>query len=234
LLKAKLTDNVGYYDYSPVELQGGGNLNQFARDYLSNGISSELGYDLTENFQPFIRAGYNTRDYTSNTHHSSDGDNFDIGSKMDFGGVITAEAYLGYLNQDYYNFNAGNISALDFGGDLLWNVTELTSIELKSGRTIDETTLGTASSIIDSNGSLTATHELRRDLLVEGHISYDSLDYQDFGRHDDVYDLGFGGRYFINRQWFADGSYDYQRRGSDSPGGNYNEHILLTRIGYQY
>jgi hypothetical protein len=234
LLKTKLNYNVAYYDYQPYELNGGGDASQNARDRIENEAGGEASYDLTENFQPFVRAGYNWRTYTATTQHSSNGSKVDVGSKMDFGGVTTAEAYVGYLNQNYYNYTGGDISALDFGGDLLWNVTELTSVEVQAGRSIEETTQGTASSIIDSNGTLTVSHELMRNLLIEGHIEYSGLDYQNFGRHDDLYDTGFGGRYFINRNMFADATYDYQRRGSDASGENFNTHILLTRIGVQY
>src|SRR5581483_279467 len=147
----------------------------------------EASYDLTENFQPFVRAGYNWRQYTADSLHSSNGQNIDIGSRMDFGGIITAEAYLGYLHQNYFNF--GNaISALDFGGDLLWNVTGLTSVEFKASRSIEETEVGAASSYIASGGTITITHELRRDILIDSHIGYTGLDYQGVFRHDDYYD----------------------------------------------
>jgi hypothetical protein len=232
-LKVKLDYDVGYYDYSPLELIGGGEQSQNDRDRIQNKASGEVSYDLTENFKPFVRAGYNWHEYTADNLHSSDGQNIDVGSRMDFGGIITAEAYLGWLRQNYFNFN-DDITDMDFGGDVLWNVTGLTSIELKASRSIEETEIGVASAYIASGGTLTVTHELRRNVLVDAHFGYTGLDYQEIFRHDDYYDSGLGLRYFINRNLYSDFTYDYERRGTDASDQNFNRHILLTRLGVQY
>jgi hypothetical protein len=234
MLKAKLGLDTAYYDYSPLDLIGGGTLSQNSRDRTQNGVNSEVSYDLTENFQPFVRGGYNWRNYTATDLRSSNGYNVDVGSKMDFGGITTAEAYVGYLNQDYFNFG-DNVGAFDYGGSLLWNVTGLTSVEFKASRTIEETDVTPATtSYIASGGSVTVTHELRRNVLLDAHFDYTGLDYQGVFRHDDYYDSGVGGRYFISRNLYADMTYDYERRGTDATGSNYNRHILLTRMGVQY
>jgi len=233
LLKVKLDYNVAYYDYSPLDLIGGGTASQNARDRIQNLASTEVSYDLTENFKPFVRAGYDWRDYTADNLHSSDGEKVDVGSRMDFGGIITAEAYVGWLRQNYFNFG-DDVSDMDFGGDVLWNVTGLTSIELKVSRSIEETEIGQASSYIATGGTLTVTHELRRNILLDAHTGYTGLDYQGLFRHDDYYDNGLGLRYFINRNLYSDFTYDYERRGTDASGENFNRHILLTRLGVQY
>ncbi len=233
ILKAKLGYGFSYYDYDPLNLIGGGTLSQNSRDRFQNKVSAEATYDLTENFKPFIRGGYNWRDYTADNQHSSNGQNIAVGTRMDLGGIITAEAYAGYLRQDYFNF--GNVvDAIDFGGNLLWNVTGLTSIELKVSRSVEETEAGNASSYVATGGEVTVTHELRRNILVDAHVGYTDLDFQNIIRHDKYYLAGVGSRYFINRNLYADFTYDYQRRGSNTTGENFNRHILLTRLGVQY
>jgi hypothetical protein len=234
LMKAKLGFDTAYYDYSPLDLIGGGTESQNDRDRMQNKASSEVSYDLTENFQPFVRGGYNWREYTADNIRSSDGYNIDVGSRMDFGGITTAEAYMGWMQQDYFNY-FDNVGALDYGGDLLWNVTGLTSVEFKASRSIEETDLSPAAiSYIASGGSVTVTHELRRNVLIDAHFDYTGLDYQGIFRHDDYYDAGVGGRYFISRNLYTDMTYDYERRGTDASGENFNRHILLTRVGVQY
>ncbi len=234
LLKTKLGIDTAYYDYSPLDLIGGGALSQDDRNRVQSKASGEVSYDMTENFQPFVRAGYNRRNYTSFGQRSSDGYNIDVGSKMDFGGVTTAEAYIGYINQDYFNYH-DNVGDFDFGGNVLWNVTGLTSVEFKAARSIEETALSPAAiSFIASGGSVTVTHELRRNILLDAHADYTGLDYQGIFRHDDYYDVGVGGRYFVNRNLYADMTYDYERRGTDASGNNFNRHIILTRVGVQY
>lgn len=235
-LKTALDYEAGYYDYSPVKFVGNPSpQSQDARDRLENKVGTEVGYDLTQNFQPFMRASYDWRNYKDSGARNSDGYVVDVGSKMDWGGVTTAEAWLGYMEQDYYNFGPGNIvTAPDFGADILWNVDELTSIEGKAQRSIEESTIGPASSFLASEGSVTLSHELLRNVVLQLSVLYDAIDYQDFPRHDDLYNIGAGGRYYINHNLYSDLTYGYQRLTSDAAGADYEAHTIFLRLGAQY
>ncbi|MDX2028939.1 MAG: outer membrane beta-barrel protein [Alphaproteobacteria bacterium] len=234
LLKTTVNYNFGYYEYSPVEIIGGGTASQSARDRTQNKVDGEVRYDVTENLKPFIRGAYNWRDYTTTSSHSSNGYNIDVGAAMDFGGITTAEAYIGYMSQDYYNFMSGVVDAIDFGGNLLWNVTPLTSVEFRARRSIEETTVGSASSFLASEGQMILSHELRRDIVLQSRVIYDGLDYNEIERHDDLYDVGVGARYYMNRNFYGDFTYDFQRRTTDAAGLNYDRHIAFLRFGAQY
>lgn len=234
LLKTSLNYDFGYYEYSSIDIIGGGTASQSARDRTQNRVSGEASYEVTQNFQPFIRGGYNWRDYTNTSSHNSDGYNINVGSKMDFGGIVTAEAYIGYLSQDYYNFMNGTVDNVDFGASVLWNVTPLTSIEARTRRSIEETTVGSASSYLATEASAQISHELRRDIILQGRVIWDGLDFQQIQRHDDLYDVGVGGRYYISRNFYGDLTYDFQRRTTDAAGLNYDRHIAFVRVGAQY
>lgn len=234
-LKAKVGYSYGYYEYDPIEIIGGGTASQSARDRAQDKINAEVGYEVTENLKPFVRGSYNMRTYDTTGQQSSNGYAIDVGAKMDFGGVTTAEVWLGYLNQNYYNYFTNGVVAIpDFGVDVLWNVTELTSIEAKTQRSIEEATIGPASSYIASEAQVSVSHELRRDVVLQGNITYDALDYQQLSRHDDLYNVGAGGRYYINRHFYSDLSYNFQRRTTDAAGQDYDAHTLFLRFGAQY
>ncbi len=235
-LKMKMDYDYGYYQYDPLQIIGGGSVNQDSRNRNQNKVSGELTYDYTENFQPFMRVGLNSRDYieTVGSPRSSDGYQVDAGTRMDFGGITTAEAYLGWISQNYYNFGTGVVAGPDFGGDVLWNMTELTSLETKVQRSIEETTLAGASSYLDSEVSMTLAHELRRDIILQGTLTYDGIDYQGFRRHDDYYNIGAAARYYIDRHFYTDFTYGFQRRTSDQIGNDYDRHTILLRVGAQY
>lgn len=234
-LKGSVGYSVSYYDYDPLELIGGGHSGQTGRNRIQNDAHTKVSYDLTENLKPFVRGSYNFRHYTSNSLHSSNGYQVDTGADVDLGGIITAEAYGGYMNQNYFNFASGDVGTWDLGGSVLWNVTELTSVEFRGSRSIEETTGTGSQALVDSSGTVTVTHELRRDVLLEGHISYSGLDFQNSKSHDDVYDAGFGGRYFVSRNLYGDMTYDFERFGANTAGpNNYSRSILLARVGVQY
>ncbi len=233
-LKAKASYDFGYYEYSPIDIIGGGTAPQSARDRAQNKIGAEVGYDVVENFKPFVRGSYNWRDYTTTGSHNSNGYAIDVGSKMDFGGVTTAEAWIGWIEQDYYNFTGGTVSVPDFGADVLWNVTELTSIEARAQRTVEETTVGASSSYLASEGSVSLSHELMRNVVLQTSVTFDALDFQQIRRHDDLYNVGAGGRYYINRHFYSDLTYNFQRRTSDAAGSDYDAHTIFLRLGSQY
>lgn len=234
-LKATAGYKFGYYDYSTIDLIGGGTASQNERDRTQNEVSGKLGYDVTQNLSPYVRGGYNWVNYVRGGENSSNGYNVDVGAKADFGGIVTADAYLGYLSQDYVNANDGTVDALDFGADILWNVTNLTSIQGKARRTLEQTTDITAPGVLASQGSIMVTHELRRNLLIEGNVTYYSLDYQKSSRLDHLYEAGTGLRYFMNRHLYGDLTYDFERRTSENTTGvGYNRHIAFLRVGVQY
>src|SRR5262249_41045470 len=123
------------YDYDPIALVGGGSARQNARNRIYHLASGEASYEVPENFQPFVRGSYDWRDYTSFSPRNSNGYNADVGAYMDLGGIVTGEAYVGYRARDFYNFS-DLVELVDFGGKVLWNVTELTSVEGEANRTI--------------------------------------------------------------------------------------------------
>lgn len=236
LIQAKAGYSIDDYEYAPIDIIGGGSASQSARDRVQNNLSSEVSYNAVENLKPYVAFGYNWRDYTNSGFRSSNGYKADVGARMDFGGVTTAQAYVGYMEQDYYNFGAGGgtIGSVDFGADILWNVTELTSIEGKANRSIEETTAGAASSYINSAGSVTVSHELKRNVVLEGNIGYNGIDYQGVSQRDEFYNVGGGARYYINRNIHTDLTYDYQRKTSTTQSFDFDQHVVMLRIGLQY
>jgi hypothetical protein len=239
-LQAKLNYDFKYTDYDAVALTGGGKSNQNGRNRVNNKVGSTVSYNLTQNFQPFVRGAYDMMDYTSNALRSSTGYNADVGAKFDFGGVTTATAYVGYKGRDYYNYASGGVNTFDFGADVLWNVTELTSLQAEVSRNIEETTLGgiaapgSSNAYVATGGSLTATHELRRDVIVEANASFTNNDYKNSARNDDTLGLGAGTRYFVSRNFYTDFTYDFTKRMSNAANSDYDRHVALLRFGAQY
>lgn len=234
ILKARAGYTVNRYEYSSLDLIGGGTVSQSNRDRTQNDVHGEVSYDISENLKPFAALGYNWRDYSANGARSSNGYKADIGARMDLGGITTAEAYIGYLQQDYYNFPNGRTDSIDFGANVLWNVTPLTSVEGRAARSIEEVTTGTAASYIASSGTVIVSHELLRYLILRGSLNYLAADYQGISEHDDFYTASGAARFLISRNLHTDISYGYQRKESTVPGINFDQHIVMLRLTLQY
>ncbi len=213
---------------SPVGL-----IDQSLRDRTYHELGGKVVYDLTANFKPYIKTVYNWRVYDNNHPRQSQGYYAVAGTTADFGGITSLDAYVGWMSQDYANFGTNEINdGVKFGGRFEWNVTGLTSLVLEASRTIEETTLDGFNSYKATGGSATLTHELRRNILVEGNFAFTRDDYNGIGeRSDDNVAAGTGVRYLINRNFYTDLLYGWNKRMGDDSASDYSRHIVSLRLG---
>lgn len=228
------------YDYKNPERVGGGSIDTSARDRSESSYNAKIGYEVTQNFIPYVRADYSEISYDNNPLRESDGYGAVVGANLDFGGVTTADMYVGYRERDYDRFVNGQEDIVDFGGNLTWNVTDFTTIEASADRGIEETTAGgatnanAATSYTRTGASFSVTHELQRNLLLETNAAYTARDYNNFNREDSDMILGLGGRYYVNRNLRADLVYDYTESDSDVPGNDYDKNVIKMDWTVQY
>jgi hypothetical protein len=191
-------------------------------------LKTKIGYDHSGNLKPYIQVALNKRDYDNDPTRSSHGYQADVGVDADLGGIVFLNAYAGWLAQDYYNFGSSEINdGLDFGGKLTWNVTGLTTLIAETNRSIEEDPFSSFNSFMATGGSLTLTHELRRNLLVEGDLSYTHDAFQGLTSQSQDYPSAGGGfRWLINRNFYSDLVYNYQERTPDG----YMRNLVSLRL----
>jgi uncharacterized protein (PEP-CTERM system associated) len=130
------------------------------------------------------------------------------------------------------------ISAPDFGGRAVWNLTPLTTLRFDALRTVAQSnpTLGsvTGTGYIATILTANADHELRRDLLINFNTGYENDMFQGISRTDNLYNVGFGLKYLLNRNLFLGANYNYQQRDSNFRSNSYLQHVVLFRIGTQF
>ncbi len=221
-----------FYNDTPSSV---GFIDQSFRDRTYHELGGKVVYDLTANFKPYVKTGYNWRVYDNFHTHQSQGYEAVVGTTADFGGITSVDAYIGWMSQDYENFGSNEVNdGVKFGGRLEWNVTGLTSLVLETSRTIEETTLAGFNSFKATGGSATLTHELRRNILLEGDFSFTRDDYHGIGeRSDDNIAAGGGVRYLINRHLYTDLVYSWNKRMSDDSASDFSKHIVNVRLGVQ-
>lgn len=221
-------------DYNSLTIPGSG-FNPEQNNRNQHEVSTRVTYRVTENFKPFVRGTYKWRIYDNDSTRNSDGYEVVAGALADFGGITSLEAYAGWLEQDYRNFSAAQLNnAVKFGGRFEWNVTGLTSLVLEANRTVEETSLNNFNSYLVSGGSATLTHELLRNLLLEGNMAFTRSDFQGVGtRQDDELQTGGGVRWLINRHLYSDVFYGWTRRESSDDSADYRKHVVSWRVGMQ-
>ncbi len=235
-------------EYDALPLVGGGvtpesNLNNF-----SYSGTLRTYYEFLPGYQGYVRGGYNERDYDHGQGNgvptlSSSGYRIDLGGRINLTGVTYVDGFVGYLDQDYRAASYGRIGGVDFGATVKWNVTQLTSLGFTTGRTVEDinsgvlvgTTTTNSPGFLETTAGVTVDHELLRNLLINGTLSYANDSFENLTRNDNIYGASAGAKYLLNRYFYLGGTYTYARvlsTGQDAM-TPYSRNIFLLRLSTQ-
>lgn len=232
-LKASADYDYKRFDYDDTPADNGTIIDQSVRNRNEHVMGGKLAYEISPNVKPYVRGDYNIRDYDHNALHNSDGFDTLVGMEADFGGITSMDLFAGWMTQYYDNFTVKKVvSTPRVGGRLEWNVTGLTSVVFEADRTIEETATDAFDSYIQTGGSATLTHELLRNVLLEGNTAFSHGDFNgSVDREDDTVSAGLGGRYLINRNLYSDLLYSWERRYSTEDTAEYTRNMVTLRLG---
>lgn len=196
-------------------------------------------YQLNLNYRPFMRFTVNRRDYDLDRDQfglkrSSYGYDAVAGLDIDFGGFVFAELFGGYQSQHYKDKAIGRPGGLDYGAQVLWNVTGLTSITTSARRSIQDTFTGTSASAFLDRVGASVDHELFRNLLLSFNTEYLHISYQRSRRTDNYIGLTLGATYMMNRHLDLNVSYAHRERISNVSRANFDENLARIRITGQF
>jgi hypothetical protein len=231
------------YSYNNAASNTGVTIDQKSRDRIVYTLTPRVFYEIVPGYHAFVQASGNERDYVrkfdlQGFQRSSRGWEVDAGTAIDFSHVINGEVFAGYLSQSYDDARLKTATGAAFGANLLWNVTQLTSVRGTVSRTVQETTQfatvnGTttdASGYIESAIKLTVEHELQRDIFLAGSVGYTDDGYQGINRTDDEFDANVGAHYLINRNLRATADVTYYNRSSNVVGVPYDRIVGMLAL----
>ncbi|MGH6969307.1 MAG: outer membrane beta-barrel protein, partial [Stellaceae bacterium] len=164
----------------------------------------------------------------------------DVGTAFQITPLITGEAFVGYLQQNYDDSQLSTIHSPGFGGNLLWNVTQATSIRAKVSRTVQEvdffgnTAPVTVTSFLETQAGISVEQEVLRNVLLSGGASLTSDDFRGTSRTDNIAEGDLGLTYLLNRMWRAGLDVSYQSRTSNVSGVSYNRALIGAKLRLQY
>lgn len=231
-------------EYQAVPTVGGGLFQESERNNNSYEVALRPYYEFVPNYQGFLRGAYNIRQYDHSelgqVTRNSRGFRADIGARVDLTGLAYGEFFVGYLRQEYRSSTLGSIGGIDAGANVVYNITQLTSLTLKGSRTVQDTNfgvVGTAPSpgYLESSVGLSVDHELLRNLLLNGTAAYVNDDFKGLARTDKYYTAGGGAKYLLNRNLYLGANYTFERRtsGGGSGIGAFSRNIFLVRLSTQ-
>ena len=227
----------------------GATINQQFRNRNEYVIAPRVQYEIEPGYNAFLRVVGNERQYFSQDctpnpctptsqgiRRNSHGWEVDAGTAIEITRILAAEVYVGYLHQHYENPLLKSPSGVAFGGNVIWNATELTSVIGSFSQSVAETTLEnpTASSSLETGVQLTVQHELLRNLLLLGSVGYVHDQYQGNPRVDGTLGVDAGVKYLLNRRWTATADLLYSQRNSNVSGSGYNRLQALFALKLTY
>ena len=232
--RLRLTGRVDFRDfnYENAPLTGGGFSNQNYRDHTVVTGGGKADYAISPDKSVFVTAVVNNRDYSTplvgQPARNSTGYEFGIGSNFDISHLVRGEVQFGYTQQDYKSALYPSVSGLSARGLVEYFPTELTTVTFTGTRTVEDSSLVGSSGYLSSNISAQVDHELLRNLIITGTVSYGNDSYKGVDRTDDRTSVSAGGTYLVNRAVGVNLTYTYYNQ--DSSGKVAGPTFAVNRI----
>lgn len=229
-------------DFDDTPRAGGlADINNDDRDRNRYEGFAQLNYEIVPDYSAFVRGSGNVVEYDdtfddAGLERSGHGYGIDAGIEIDFGGIIFGDFFAGYRTQKRDDDALPTIDGVSFGGEITWNVTQLTTITGTVEREIKETTRVGSSGSFDTTVALQVDHELLRNLIVSLNASGNQNDFDGIDRTDYNFIGGVSVDYFLNRYLFFGAAYEHIERFSEgnAQGGEYSVNIAGVRAGAQF
>lgn len=225
------------YDYDDLTSVGGLPIDQDVRDREEFYERVRLGYNLSPDTSIYVEGQLDQRDYDQQPPvvaftRDSDGRQVVVGSDFRLTNLAQGGVYVGYQEREYDNPAFGDTDGLAYGANVAWFLTPLTTVTFNADASVQETTVGGASSYDRQTVGVVVDHELLRNLIASGGLSYDNNDFNDSGREDDIIGARAGLIYLLNRNLDLELGYVYTDRDSNNPAFDYARNVVgLTLTG---
>jgi hypothetical protein len=132
--------------------------------------------------------------------------------------VLTGEIAAGMVTRSYQDPSLAETAGASVDIRLKWFPSMLTNVTIDGGRSIEETTVDGAASLVSTRGEVRLDHELLRNLIFSGSMGYENQEFTGGLRNDDILKGTVSGRYMINNNIHLDAGWEFvDRTSSDVP-----------------
>jgi hypothetical protein len=200
------------------------------RDRNVYGTRLRTGYFISPRLNAFVQGGYRREQRDASNKSGRDNNTYSaaVGTEIDFTGLLFGEFFVGWSVQEFDESQFDSESGLDYGVNLTWNPTQLTSLRLTGGGGFAPSDVGASN--LESVIALRVDHELLRNFLIGSEISYERDDFQDTNRTDNTINVGPSATYLMNRYVSLGAAYTYTTRDSDDSNREYDRHVVTFRV----
>jgi hypothetical protein len=203
------------------------------RDRNLFGGRIRTGYFVSPRINAFLQGSYRReqRDASNKSGRDNNVYSAGVGTEIDFTGLLFGEFNVGWSLQEFDESEFDSENGLDYGVNLTWNPTRLTSVRLNGEGGFAPSQVG--SSNLESEIGLRVDHELLRNLLIGAQVRYERDDFQDTDRTDNRFDVGPELTYFINRNFSIGAAYTFTTRQSDDSDREFDRNLISLIVTAQ-
>ncbi|WP_306222550.1 outer membrane beta-barrel protein [Bosea beijingensis] len=238
-LQLTLRGSVDRSDYEDARLSNGAVLSQKDRNMTQYGLRLRAAYEVTPGFKPFVQAEIDQRDFdeksdSSGYMRSSNGVTGRIGSTFEISQQLTGEVSGGYQDRKYDDTRLKNLRGFVGDAAVLWSPTPLTTVTLRGGAELGDTTIAGSSGTTVRRATLEVAHALRRNLTVTGFTNFSRTEYDGQGLREDYTNVGARLEYKLTRTFAVRASFTHERLNSTAQGSDYTANVSLVGLRVQF
>lgn len=253
--------NIGYYQkFNALSVRADGRLDNYNYTNLGAGPTNgqvwnyqrdrnewreslRLGYDFSPGYTVWARGGLNQRNYlytpdSQGFYRNNYGYDVVGGVAVDLGGITSFEAFAGYLTQYYVDPNFPTIQAPTFGLVGYWNPLKELMVKPYVRRAVEDTSLTTAAAYLSTTAGLDIEYQARPNIKVIAHGDYAWANFYQINNNpwqqDQYLTLRAAVNYDLTRNLFTGLSYQWVGKVSNLANSNYNQNIVMLRLGTRF
>ncbi|MGX1743912.1 outer membrane beta-barrel protein [Bosea sp. NPDC055353] len=238
-LQLTLRGSVDRSDYEDARLSNGAILSQKDRNQTQYGLRLRAAYEVTPGFKPFVQAEIDQREFdeksdSSGYMRSSNGLTGRVGSTFEISRQLTGEVSGGYQDRNYEDTRLKNLRGFVGDAAVLWSPTPLTTVTLRGGAELGDTTIAGSSGTTVRRATLEVAHALRRNLTVTGFTNFSRTEYDGQGLREDYTNVGARLEYKLTRTFAVRASFTHERLNSTAQGSDYTANVSLVGLRVQF
>ncbi len=213
------------FDYQDGILVGGGVADQDFRDRSETLYTVRGDYALSPASSVFVRGRFNERSYdlvppAAPLLRDSKGYIADIGADFDIGGVARGSVAVGYIEQDYEDPGLPDIDGFSTDVVVDWFPTQLTTVSGTASRGVYDAAVAGSGGFLGTALGATVDHELRRNVVVSGAVTWGTDEYFGIDREDERWSATVSTTWYVNRNAGVRASVAHFEQESSGADGN--------------
>ena len=233
------------FDELRVSLAGEADIRDFelasddARDRIEYRIEPRVSYAVSPRLALFATSEIEIARFNTVVGTDLDSISYGLegGTTFDITGLLSGEIQIGVTQTNFEDASLSDQTNLTTSGEVTWTPTPLTTVRFGIDRSVIPTTVANAGSVVSTEGSIEAEHDLLRNLTLAFAARYNVADFDDQGTGgaftDDTISLESGVTWRFNEWLGLELSHDFDLRESTDPTREFSRNQLFLRLIFQ-